>query len=64
MDKYEVIVGNIGSVYSGNNLKEALQTYRTYREQSESGLGRAGGESVTLMQDGEPRYEHHGTVEP
>jgi hypothetical protein len=57
-DRYEVIVGNVGSVYSGNSLKEALQTYKTYREQSESGLGRAGNEPVTLMVDGEPWREH------
>lgn len=61
LHKYEVIVGNIGTVYSGNNFMQASAKYATYVKQSKSGVGRAGGESVTLMHDGEIRKEHEGT---
>lgn len=60
-DGYEVIVGNIGTVYSGNIIAEATRKYTTYVQQSRSGRGRAGGESVILMKDGEPIKEHFGT---
>lgn len=58
---FEVLVGNIGTVYSGPMLKEALEYYGEYRRQSKTGYGRAAGESVVLLQDGEIRKEHHGT---
>jgi hypothetical protein len=54
MKKYEVIVGNIGTVYQANSLKDALKRFREYRRQSKTLKGRAGGESVTLMCEGEP----------
>jgi hypothetical protein len=53
MAKYEVIVGNIGTVYSGDDETEAHKTYDEYREQSQEGYGRAVGEPVTLLEDGE-----------
>ena len=46
---YEVIVGNIGSVYSGSSRSIADGKMRTYIEQSKTGRGRAGGENVTLL---------------
>lgn len=55
---FEVIVGNIGSVYRGDNHKEAVATFREYKKQSQSNSGRASGEAVTLMEDGEPILEH------
>ena len=58
--KYEVIVGNIGTVYSGNSKSEAVNTYNGYVDQSVGGRGRAGGEDVTMMADGEPYREHFG----
>jgi hypothetical protein len=57
---YEVIVGNIGTVYSGASKAEAEKTYRTYVQQSKAGYGRASGEDVTLMVDGEIAREHYG----
>jgi hypothetical protein len=60
MSKYQVIVGNIGMVYDGNNPVEASRTYGEYKSQSESGVGRAGCEDVTLLENGEPKYEHIG----
>lgn len=60
---YQVIVGNIGAVYSGTSLDDATKAYAEYVGQSRLGYGRASGESVTLMADGEIRQEHAGTVE-
>lgn len=58
--KYQVIVGNIGTVYDGSNEKEATKHFREYKRQSERGLGRAGCEPVTLMEDNEVKREHLG----
>ena len=51
--RFKVIVGNIGTVYSGDNEAEAHKTYYEYREQSQKGYGRAAGETVTLLEDEE-----------
>ncbi len=61
--KFEVVVGNIGTVYSGNNFMQASAKYSSYLKDSESGYGRAAGENVTLLHDGEIRMEHVGTLE-
>lgn len=50
---YEVIVGNIGTVYNGRDEKEARKDFATYMQQSIDNYGRAGRESVVLMKDGE-----------
>jgi len=62
-EAYEVIVGNIGTVYSGDDMAEAKSTYESYVADSKADYGRAGGEDVTLMVDGEPDsdYEYFGT---
>ena len=60
---YEVVVGNIGTVYSGRNGFEANKTFGAYVSQSKSNYGRASGESVVLFKDGEITREHEGTVE-
>ena len=56
----QVIVGNIGTVYDGPYGVDADRAFHEYREQSRSGYGRAGGESVTLMCNGEILREHYG----
>ena len=61
--KFEVVVGNIGTVYSGNNFMVASSKYSAYVENSKSGKGRAGGEAVTMFHNGEIRYEHAGETE-
>ena len=40
MSVYEVIVGNVGSVYHGKNRAEAIETYQSYvdRARNTSGL--------------------------
>ena len=57
---WAVIVGNIGNVYSGPDEKMARATYKEYVDQSHRQYGRAAGEDVTLMQDGEPVQEYQG----
>ena len=53
--KYEVIVGNIGTVYSGYDEAEANDIFATYREIASKPYGRACGCEVTLMVDGAPK---------
>lgn len=57
MTEYKVIVGNIGAVYDGDSKKEAIRTYKEYKEKSQSFEGPAGGELVTMLADGEIEYE-------
>jgi hypothetical protein len=61
---YQVIVGNIGTVYDGGDLKEAHKAFDEYEAQSENGYGRASGESVALFDGEEILREHFGTVIP
>jgi hypothetical protein len=56
--KYEVVVGNIGTVYSGNNGSEADSIYDTYVKQSLSKSGRAGNETVTMFFEDAIEKEH------
>ena len=58
--RYEVIVGNVGTVYDGSGKVAAKTTYLRYVKVSLSGAGRAGGEGVVLMEDGEIIAEHYG----
>jgi len=57
---WEVVVGNVGTVYSGTNGAEARKTFLVYRKQSRTGQGRAAGEEVTLFKDGEPVESYWG----
>lgn len=56
--EYEVVVGNIGTVYEGHNKAAALRYFNTYVKHSKSGYGRAGGEPVTVMMDGDIFMEY------
>ena len=49
----EIIVGNIGTVYAGPDSLEAHCVFLHYREQSQSMTGRAAGEPVTWIRNGE-----------
>ena len=60
---YEVVVGNIGTVYSGANRNAARKVYAIYIQESRGKYGRASGEPVTLIQDGEIIAEYAGTVD-
>ncbi len=50
---YEVVVGNIGTVYRGNSLREASRCHSEYVKQSKMSSGRASGEDVTMFCDSE-----------
>lgn len=58
-----VIVGNIGTVYSGLSLFEADAAFSAYRRASIDNAGRAAGESVTMFKDYDILREHIGTIE-
>lgn len=62
--KYLLCVGNIGNMYYSNK-KEALKDFAFYRECSINLRGRAGSESVQLldMTDGTVISEYIGTIE-
>ena len=60
MARYEVYVGNIGRVYDGGSNLEASKTYAHYVKLSKAGSGRAAGESVVIMKNGEPEREFAG----
>jgi hypothetical protein len=61
---YEVIVGNIGTVYSGTSEDAALSDFYIYRHKSKQDVGRASGEDVTLMRNGEPWKEYSSDNRP
>lgn len=61
MNNYTVLVGNIGMVLDCQNKAEAEATYREYVSQSKTGVGRAGGETVSFFKNGELFKEYIGT---
>lgn len=60
--KFEVIVSNIGTVYMSESLAQAEDAFNTYVEKSRHYMGRAAGEIVTLMENGEIRCEADGSL--
>lgn len=60
MAHFEVFVGNVGRVYDGGSSLEASKTYAHYVKLSKAGSGRAAGESVVIMKNGEPEREFAG----
>jgi len=50
--EFQVIVGNIGTVYHGTNRKEAERTFTEYQKLSHEAYGRGSKEDVTLLMDG------------
>jgi hypothetical protein len=61
--EWQVIVGNIGTVYAGRAEMDARENFRVYIEQSTTRWTRAAGENVVLMKDGEIVEEHEGSGE-
>ena len=55
---HEIVVGNIGCVYSGKNVKEAIEIFQAYVEFSKDQVGRAAGEAVTWLLNGEMYKEY------
>lgn len=56
--RYQVMVGNVGTVLDTDNGFLANVEYGQWIKQSESNNGRGSGEPVTLMRDGEPKFEY------
>lgn len=59
---YTVNVGNIGNI-DYESEEEARAAFEEYVDQSKSGYGRAAGEDVYLLQDGEIVDEYFGTFD-
>lgn len=59
-DKHEVIVGNIGTVYSGGDSFTAQGVYQHYVILSQKAVGRASGEDITWICNDEIYREHFG----
>lgn len=49
---WETIVQNLGTVYKGSDEAEAKEAYDEYVELSQNGIGKVGGMTVDLLQDG------------
>lgn len=56
LNTFEVVVGNVGTVYRGDDFGEAVGTYSEYRELSQIGYGSVSGESVALFEGGDILY--------
>lgn len=48
-NEYRVIVGNIGTVHTGHNRRNAITAWCYYKLASKEGSGRCAGETVMLM---------------
>lgn len=62
MTTYQVIVSNVGTVYEGDSKADAKAVYADYVNQSRQAIGRAAGEDVTAMLNGEPYREYVGAI--
>jgi len=56
--KFEVVVGNVDVVWRGSSHKMGAAEFNEWVENSQRGIGRAAGESVTLLENGEPIREY------
>lgn len=54
--KYQVIVGNIGTVYDGESQHEASVEFTDYCKLSLSMYGRVAGEEVSMMESGDLKH--------
>jgi hypothetical protein len=59
---YSVVVGNVGTVYAGDDVRLAHSTYWEYMRISQQPTGRASGEDVTMFMDGDIVREYIGTL--
>lgn len=59
---HEIIVGNIGTVYSGYDKRQAQETYNEYVRQSDANIGRAAGETVIWFNQHLIHKEHYGSL--
>lgn len=62
MERYTVVVGNVGMVDNTDDYKQAFATFREYVNISVHNLGRAGNESVILFDGENIKASHFPTV--
>lgn len=60
MNAFQIVVGNVGHVWQGNNYMQARSQYAAWVKQSKANGGRAKGEPVTLFHKGEIKAEYFG----
>lgn len=60
--QYTVVVGNVGTVYSGSDQARAREVYAAYLADSQRQYGTVAGEPVTLFCDEEIDQEYPGTL--
>lgn len=60
---YEIYAGNVGSVHTGTNKKDALKVFKSYVADSKANYGRVAGESIHMFADDELVKEYVGTME-
>ncbi len=58
MKYYQVYVGNIGLVGESNDFEVAFDVFGEYLNQSMGNYGRASGESVAILDCGEPMTDY------
>lgn len=63
-NEYAVIVGNIGTVHTGPSRERAEKEFTSYVRDSRRGYGRAAGEEVYLLKNGEPLREYDPDAAP
>lgn len=63
LNNYEVVVGNVGVVSVGGNLKRQLPVYNHYVKMSKDGVGSCAGESVTLYKNGKIERTYSGAID-
>lgn len=63
LGKYQVVVGNLGTVTDTDCREAAVSNFRDYLSLARSPYGRAAGESVVLMHDGEVVLEKEAREE-
>jgi len=59
---YQVVVGNIGTVYSGHSKSKAEKCFTEYIELSRLNYGSASAENVTLFIDNDIDQEYDGSA--
>ena len=57
---FSVIVGNLGTVYDGDDYSEAEKAYDEYVEMSHCQFGRVATEEVIFMANGEVEFHYEG----
>lgn len=60
MARYEVIVGNVGTVYDGPSKREAQKKFALYKKQSHVRGSRVFNEDIIILRNGDIYKDHEG----